>query len=148
MGAAGSCDARQEAVRDAWRRGGVRRSEKKSVQIGWELVSLGKELNGREGWQGPTLERLGELLGMGMWMLSSDRLSGRVLRVGLGGLVNVVLERRPLFAVLGQIFHELDEEVEVPLAEEAPWAALRTKQYRKTIGGGSVRRKGRGTGLT
>ena len=105
---AGLPDDRQLAVRRAWEEGGVPRSVDKSVAGGWESISLGKELNGRAGWQGPTLEKLSEVLGTTLWLVGQDTVTERGLRVNVGGVTNVVMERRAMFGLLSTVFEEVE----------------------------------------
>ena len=53
----GKPDGRQLAIRSAWERSGIPRSEDKALEGAFEGVSLGKEFNGRAGWNGATVER-------------------------------------------------------------------------------------------
>ena len=80
----------------------------KSVEGGWESVSLGKELNGRAGWQAPTLEKLVAVLGTTLWVAGETTVTERALRIDVGGLTNVVMERRPLFGLMSTIFREVE----------------------------------------
>ena len=47
---------------------------------------------------------MAEQVGTGLWAVGEERVRGRTLRIIVGGLVYVLLERRALFGLLGEDF--------------------------------------------
>ena len=52
---------------------------------------------------------MAEQVGTVLWAVGEARVRGRTLRISVGGLVHVLLERRAMGGLLGEVFPRLED---------------------------------------